>query len=301
MSSTDTKSKAPIISEKLLAFIVPFLSFLYLLFFPQLPQLVALLPYLALIANGVYTTMAGGVFLCTIWIVYTLTLTWPLSFLLGRFFLLLVYLPINGVVFYKQPHQPASSLFLMLQTVFWDVPLLGWVYIMDGLGGRALCPFYSQVTTNLAIGSMPLARDVPFLVSNGVSFVVNLCREYGGPQEDYDFCKVQQLRLPTPDICEPSFDDLARGVILAKQAIKGGGKVFVHCKAGRGRSAALTFCLLVAEGLAPEEAKVLLKKQRAVVENEVFHFRSVNRFLAAWNEAGGDLHNFSKLVEVDVQ
>lgn len=123
---------------RVIAVIVPLTSFVYLLLFPNLPSILALIPFLVLTTKGVDLTVVSGLFLSAIWIVYTLTLTLPLYYVLGRYFILMVYLPVNGVVFFKEPHDPATDLFLFLQTVFWDVPLLLWINIMDYFKKRAL-------------------------------------------------------------------------------------------------------------------------------------------------------------------
>jgi hypothetical protein len=126
------------ISKRTIAFYVPFISFLYLILLPNYPSVLAIVPYLVLTTKGVDLTVLNGLFLSVIWISYTLALTFPLYFLLGRFSILLVYLPINGVVFYKEPHDQASLVFLYLQSLFWDYPLLIWINIMNTIGRRAL-------------------------------------------------------------------------------------------------------------------------------------------------------------------
>ena len=57
--------------------------------------------------------------------------------ILLRFYVLVVYIPIL-IVFYKRPHEKASRLFLVLQTVFWDWPLLAWMKWYASFGATAL-------------------------------------------------------------------------------------------------------------------------------------------------------------------
>jgi len=77
--------------------------------------------------------------------------------------------------------------------------------------------------------------------------VVNLCEEYQGPEKSYKRLGMRQLRLPTTDHFEPSVEDLNKGVqfIADHQAL--GKRVYVHCRAGHGRSAALVFAWLLAK------------------------------------------------------
>lgn len=125
-------------TKKLIAYALPIMALAYLVAFPRGPVALAWVPYCALTTKGVDLSFISGVFLSAIWIAYTLLLLFPCHWVLGRYFALLVYLPINGVVFYKEPHEHASSLFLSIQTAFWDTPLLIWIYLMEAIGQRAL-------------------------------------------------------------------------------------------------------------------------------------------------------------------
>eukprot|EP01031_Cornospumella_fuschlensis_P031375 gene31375-37923_t len=287
---------------RVIAVIVPLTSFIYLLAFPNLPSVLAILPFLVLTTKGVDLTVVSGLFLSAIWIVYTLTLTLPLYYLMGRYFILMVYLPVNGVVFYKEPHDPATDVFLTLQTIFWDSPLLLWIHIMDFFKKRALQPFISDITAEIALGSLPLQSDVEYLAGRDIGVVVNMCREYKGPLSAYAMHEIQQVHVPTPDICEPSFLDMLTGIykvrkhILSTRSDSSAAKmrnsrrrgVFVHCKAGRGRSAAFTLCLLVSLNIPPAEAMQMICENRKVVEKRVQNFKVVQRFVEELMESKGD-------------
>lgn len=172
-----------------------------------------MIPFILMATKGVDITIVNGLFLSSFWMSYTLFITSPLYPVLGRFFVLLIYLPIIGVVFYKQPHEKATPLFLFLGAVFWDFPLICWMKMISFMGGRALKPFYSSITSDVAMGSMPLATDAKYLKEvKNIGFVVNMCREYDGPVEEYAKLNILQLRLPTPDVCEPNYTDILRGV-----------------------------------------------------------------------------------------
>ena len=74
------------------------------------------------------------------------------------------------------------------------------------------------------------------------------------------------LQLAVTDIFEaPSVDKLTKGVefindIIAKDPE---ASIYVHCKAGRTRSATLVGCYLMAKnGVAPEEAVEIMRQKR---------------------------------------
>jgi atypical dual specificity phosphatase len=75
------------------------------------------------------------------------------------------------------------------------------------------------------------------------------------------------LQLATTDIFEaPSVDKLSRGVDFINEIIDQdpNASVYVHCKAGRTRSATLVACyLMVKKGLSPEEAVEFMKYRRS--------------------------------------
>ena len=180
-------------------------------------------------------------------------------------------------------------------------------------------PFYSQVTDSLAVGSLPLAVDVPFLrLSQNIDIVVNMCREYQGPTSQYTEHSMVQIYIPTPDVCEPVYRDIVLGLWQVRQHKKRllgdsaassgranrsagdeveGVRVFVHCKAGRGRAATFALCYLISEGHEPKAAMDLLKKQRSVVESHVLHFRSVAQFIDKHKMFLGDLELMVKALE----
>ncbi|KAJ1406644.1 hypothetical protein B484DRAFT_469457, partial [Ochromonadaceae sp. CCMP2298] len=148
-----------------------------------------------------------------------------------------------------------------------------WMRLMARFNGRALKPFYSHITATISMGSMPvLDRDAAFLRRKGV----NMCRESDGLGA-YERSGITHLHLPTPDVCEPRYEDILRGVRTIKEFLKSqesererqsqerqsqevGGtealqldkqqhsqySVFIHCKAGRGRAAAMTLSTMFA-------------------------------------------------------
>ena len=90
-----------------------------------------------------------------------------------------------------------------------------------------------------------------------------MCQEYSGPKSEYQRLGIEQLWLPTIDFNPPTFEDVTRGVDFIKKHASLGGKVYVHCKAGRARSATVVICWLVRHrsmALTEAQSHLLLKR-----------------------------------------
>ena len=128
----------------------------------------------------------------------------------------------------------------------------------------------------LAIASLPgrggdlkgdLARFGEFKPSLVLTMVTDAeLEDVGASQFGYD---VQGLgcrwaHLPVMDYGVPSDEALAHWVevsAMARAALKGGGRVIVHCKGGCGRSGMAALRLMIEAGEAPDAA---LKRLRSV-------------------------------------
>eukprot|EP00746_Dinoflagellata_sp_MGD_P142619 gnl/MRDRNA2_/MRDRNA2_75553_c0_seq1.p1 gnl/MRDRNA2_/MRDRNA2_75553_c0~~gnl/MRDRNA2_/MRDRNA2_75553_c0_seq1.p1 ORF type:complete len:143 (+),score=18.40 gnl/MRDRNA2_/MRDRNA2_75553_c0_seq1:270-698(+) len=56
---------------------------------------------------------------------------------------------------------------------------------------------------------------------------------------------MQHVWLPTIDHCEPSIQDIIKGVEFIEDQSRRQQRVYVHCKAGHGRSAAVAYAWMV--------------------------------------------------------
>lgn len=300
----ETKARlSQIIPKRSLAITAFICSTSYMILFQNSSSLVAMIPFILMVTKGVDLTVLNGLILSALWTIYTMTIALPFYFIFGRFIILFIYIPIIGVVFYKKPHEKASDLFLFLEWLFWDTPLLCWIYLVSITGGRALQPFYSEINEKLAVGSIPLESDVSFLASKQINIVINMCKEYCGPKSAYEQFKISQIHIPTPDICEPEFNDVMKGLKSTIQILKKSknSKVFVHCKAGRARATTFALILLIVTSGATLESSDevwklarnlihLLKSKRHVIEVEVLNFRVVQKFIKEIVECKGDIN-----------
>src|SRR5205085_7844864 len=123
--------------------------------------------------------------------------------------------------------------------------------------------WWDAVDEHVIVGAVPSIRDLARLRELGVGAVVNLCDEFRGHDAELARLDLAQLCLPTLDYSHPSESDLRQGLTFIVEQIKADRKVYVHCKAGRGRSATLVLCyLMAAYGLTAQEAYARLRRAR---------------------------------------
>ena len=117
---------------------------------------------------------------------------------------------------------------------------------------------YTRLTDSLLAGRMPVsARHVEALHAEGVTAVINLCedREYWDGEREAvatacDRAGIAEHRLPVIDGATVPADVLDRAVEAASE-----GVVYLHCRGGRERSAAVAIALLAAQsGSSVEDA-----------------------------------------------
>lgn len=123
--------------------------------------------------------------------------------------------------------------------------------------------WWDRIDDHVLLGALPIARVLPSLQTEGVRAVVNLCEEFPGPVEAYGRMGIEQLHLPTVDFSPPALAEIERGVAFIQAHAAKGETVYVHCKAGRGRSATVVICWLIkARGLSPTDAEQFVRERR---------------------------------------
>lgn len=148
---------------------------------------------------------------------------------------------------------------LYARSVFY--PTLGWNYLL----GRVLHlrQWWDHIDPHVIVGAYPFAGDIDALHQAGVRAVVNTCEEYEGPIQEYERLGLVQLRIPTTDFTPPSLADISRAVEFVQEHVEQGETVYVHCKAGRARSATVALCWLMKyRGLTAEQAQAKLLAAR---------------------------------------
>jgi len=123
---------------------------------------------------------------------------------------------------------------------------------------------------NVWLGGVPIEGcrmgHVSTLHERGVRAVVNAMDEYpDGPTDTYARLQWEQLSLRVVDHCEPPLSQLVEAIDFIRKHTSRGHGVYIHCKSGHGRGAAIAFCwLLAAQRLTPEQAQQALSKIRHV-------------------------------------
>ena len=157
-----------------------------------------------------------------------------------------------------------------IPTLIWNMLLGRWLKVRN---------WWDRIDETLIVGAVPFERDVPQMAADGVTCVVNTCAESEGPVEAYQKHEIVQLRVPTVDFTHPSLESVTRAVDFIEEQTRDGGTVYVHCKAGRARSATVAMCWLIHHrGMSPQEAQTLLLEKRPHVNRFVYARPVIRQF-----------------------
>jgi predicted protein tyrosine phosphatase len=119
------------------------------------------------------------------------------------------------------------------------------------------------VTPELLVGGFLVPGDAGRLAGEGVGAVVDVSRELIAPRGALREAGIDYLRVPCWDARAPELEDAHRGVGFIASHVEAGGKVYVHCASGVGRSVSLAVCYLAAcQGRDPDEALAAIARVR---------------------------------------
>lgn len=161
-------------------------------------------------------------------------------------------------------------------------PTLAWNYTL----GRILHVrnWWDRIDPHVIVGAYPFSRDVAMMHAAGVRAVVNTCEEYAGPQSEYERMGIEQLRIPTTDFTHPSLENVSHAVEFVQKHVAAEQTVYIHCKAGRARSATVALCWLIKyRGMSPEEAQATLLKSRPHINPRLTERPVVQAFVNSLN------------------
>lgn len=150
--------------------------------------------------------------------------------------------------------------------LFWPIAVSQYAMFRFGL-----IDWYSEITTTqnggkLIIGGLPWPAFTQRLLfeKEKVNAILNLVSETR-PSE-FDTNVVVQKHVPMTDFAHPIIEDVETGVRFIDDQLKQGKTVYVHCRAGKGRSATVVMCWLVSRmNMTPETAQSFLGKKRPQV------------------------------------
>ena len=159
--------------------------------------------------------------------------------------------------------------------LFW--PIACSQYAMSKLG---LFQWYSEVyrdgKSRVLLGAVPWPKSTTetLLAKEHVTAVLNVIGE------KYILFNVNsRLDVPMPDFAHPRYDDIKQAVEYLDTCVKSGETVYVHCRAGKGRSATVVMCWLVSRmGYTPETAQEYLERKRPQVLSSLKDREVVQKF-----------------------
>jgi len=120
----------------------------------------------------------------------------------------------------------------------------------------------SQITPQIFIGPFYSAAGKIRLEELGFTHSVSLQAEFDSVE--HGLALAHHCHLPTVDLTPPTIDHLLEGVAFIDQAVKDGGKIYVHCAAGVGRSPTLVAAYFIQRGMAVGEAIDHIKEARSI-------------------------------------
>jgi len=157
---------------------------------------------------------------------------------------------------------PRSIMAILAKILFW--PTLWWNQVLQSQKkGYEKRNWYDRITDKVICGALPYSKLVPKLREEGVTHVVNMVAEWGGPEKEYQEYGIVQKRFPVIDFTPPTLEDIENATEYISKVVEGGGTVYVHCKAGRGRAASVCMAYLIKERkMSLMEAQKFLEDKR---------------------------------------
>lgn len=135
---------------------------------------------------------------------------------------------------------------------------------------------FTEITPHLHVGGQYLRWGLPKLMERGITAVVNMRDEFDDARAG--IAPDEYLHLPTVDNTPPTLADLRQGVDFIRQQVEADGRVYVHCEAGVGRAPTMAAAYLIDQGMAPESAWDLLRRQRPFIRPTPTQVKQIQRF-----------------------
>ena len=150
------------------------------------------------------------------------------------------------------------------------LPTLAYNVMMEKVTART---WWNRIDETVVLGALPFRGDSAkqLVAQENIAGVVSMNEDYelqlfSNQGTEWKELGVEFLQLATTDIFEaPSAEKLKRGVDFIYRISKEhpSSSIYIHCKAGRTRSATLVGCYLIEQyGMTPEEAVSLMKEKR---------------------------------------
>lgn len=140
-------------------------------------------------------------------------------------------------------------------------------------------PWYNEITEHIVLGALPLknrhhgkkihALGVQSILSVVERFEIKTKTFFSSPVQESDWKKRGLVRkiVETKDFLPMDIESFDESINFLHSEILANRKVYIHCKAGRGRSASVVIAYLMKiEGKSYDEAYRLVKGKRSQVK-----------------------------------
>jgi len=122
---------------------------------------------------------------------------------------------------------------------------------------------FCRITPQIYIGGQHNAHGRALLEQHSILYDVNMRDEYDDAA--HGVALPHYCYLPTIDDTAPSFEQLWQGVHFIQDAVRAGGKVYIHCAGGIGRAPTMGAAYLMSTGLSLDEALTQIKRVRPFI------------------------------------
>lgn len=138
---------------------------------------------------------------------------------------------------------------LLLRKTFYFISL-HYRFLMNKMWGKKMSPWWNTIDSSLILGALPLQVKLEeMLKSIDAPAILSLVEDFelqGLPfclrpvsKDDWKYRQIPHLQLSLPDMKCLSNDQFDQGIEFIEEQKAKGRQIYVHCKAGRGRSASL--------------------------------------------------------------
>lgn len=155
-------------------------------------------------------------------------------------------------------------------------------------------PKYDAITDDLFLGRLPTKNDndhISFPQDFEIGAVLSMVEHFENHSlgiltdpvtpEDWKSLGIEHLQIEAKDFHPLTIDEIREGVEFIEENIEKGLKVYVHCKAGRSRSAAIIIAYLVKNGICEtvEDAIAFVKQKRPVIKLGAQKIESIEKYI----------------------
>ncbi|KAL5020561.1 hypothetical protein ScPMuIL_003453 [Solemya velum] len=187
----------------------------------------------------------------------------------------------------KSDRKMSSTLFA--KVAFY--PSLFYQVVMNKMTTRR---WYDRVDDSVLLGALPFRSMTKQLVEEEhVRGVVDLTEgfetaQFSNSPKDWQDWGVEHLHIPTVDfVSSPLQGDIEKAVDFILQHRKEKSSVYVHCKAGRTRSATVVACYLIKlNGWSPEQSVEFLQTKRPHIWLREKQMQSIQQYFDTTNKGG---------------